>query len=260
MGYKTYISSRGWQLLGDLIAAANSEAEAPTLQFSRVKFGEGAPPSGVSQETLEDLVAYVADGTSTIPTVAPYYHPDGSVEKVVVSFVVEYCSAKNGADQIDRVWHLSEFSTMTLDPVTGEEFSFLRGDLSDFPMVITPFSQGAIDVRQFQCSFVISKELQVELLFVPLAWLTSQDMEDRLAAHNADPQANPAAIAEHDNSPTAHDEKFAELWALIQELFGNSGTGGTYFTCDLAGLTDGTIIDGTHVPAIHGIEAGVKPS
>jgi len=231
MAYETCITTRGWKLMGDLLAAANGTSETPLLQFSRVKFGEGIVPEGVNPETLDDLIAYVADGTSTRPIVEPFYNPDGSVEKVVVSLVLEYASHKNGADQVERTFWLSEFATMTFDPETGEEFAFLRGDLVDCAMFITPLSQGALDIRQFQVSIVITKDLKVELSFVPLAWLTAQDMYDHdekvirpWARENTREQ-----IAIHNEDPESHDlrRRFKSLQDMIDkimEMFNGQGS------------------------------------
>jgi len=243
MGYELCITNRGWQLMGDLLAAANGTSEAPLLQFSRVKFGEGVLPEGVAPETLSDLIQHVADGTSTRPIVKPKYNEDGSVEFVEVSFVVEYASGKRYDDEslispadIERIFWLSEFSVMTFEGSSGEEIAFLRGDLIDCPMLITPLSQGALDVRQFQVSIIITKELQVSLSFVPLNWLTAQDMYD-YDENVIRPWARDEIderIDIHDKDPEAHDlrRRFKSLQDMIDkimEMFNGQGSAPFYW-------------------------------
>ena len=234
--YKTSITTRGLLLLGELVAAASSTGQMPVLQFSRVKFGEGTLAEGENPETLDDVIAYVADGTSTKPMVEPSYNEDGSVEQVTVSFVVEYASHKNGADEIDRPFSLSEFAVMTFDLDTGEEFAFLRGDLVNCPMLITPFCRGALDIRQFQVSIVITRELEVCISFVPLNWLSAQDMYDYVEHYDGtviQPWTD-GRIERHNVDPESHDlaNRFQSLRNMIDkimEMFNGQGSAPFYW-------------------------------
>jgi hypothetical protein len=248
--YDLCITARGMQALGDLIASAQQHNETPVLQFSRVAFGKGVPPDGASPETLDSLVDYVADGTTTKPIVEVHRREDGSVEKTVVSFVVEYNPSKLNASEVTEGFWLSEFAAMSFDAKTGEEFAFVRGDLNGCPMYVTPFTQetGAIDVRQFLVSIAITRELNITLGFVPLAWLTAQEMYEY-----AEKVCKPAflALAQdyvdniHDKNPEAHDplrgriKTNEEDITMLKKVFGGQGSTSFLFNfTDVLGVPD----------------------
>ena len=234
MGYEICITDRGMSLMGDLLKAASGPAETPLLQFHRVRFGEGVLPAGTNPEALEDLIDYVADGTATRPVVKAEYI-GGKLDHVNVSFLVEYASHKNGADQIDRTFWLSEFDVtcLTLNAnEEAEEFAFLRGDLVDCPMFITPFSQGAMDVRQFQVSIVITKEFQVRISFEPMAYMTYQDVEgyDKNVIQPWVGKDTDSRITTHNFDETAHPpiqrriDSISNELAAIYGMFAGSGS------------------------------------
>ena len=245
MGYEVCITERGWQLIADLLAAANGTSQAPLLEFNRVKFGEGVL-GDQNPEQLADVISYVADGSSTRPIVNPAYI-NGVLDHVTVSFVVEFASHKNGADQIDRTWWLSEFAVMSSERNSGEEIAFLRGDFVGCAMFITPFSQGAMDIRQFQVSIVITKELRVEISFVPLNWLYAKDMYDYVENYDEtviQPETD-RCIAVHNIDPESHDlrSRFKSLQDMIDkimEMF--NGQGSAPFFWD-AGIEVGWVVE-----------------
>jgi hypothetical protein len=237
MAYGFCITARGWQLLGNLIASAQQKNETPQVRFSRVGFGSGKIPEGTNPADMTDLLEFVANGSSTEPIVEVVRKADGDVEKTVISFVVEYRSDMN-EDVTESFW-INEFSVFAIDTVSGEEVSLYRGDLGDYPQPVTPFAQGAIDVRRFPVSIVVTGELKVELLYPPLAFITAEDMH-KYAISVCKPMFLDLARAyvdnEHNFSDKAHPDirthaisnetRIAELERLL------TGNGGKAFFFD----------------------------
>lgn len=251
MGYETCVTTKGWELLGELIAAASGPGEMPMLQFLRVKYGKGILPAGVDPKDLDDVLVHVADGTSTKPIVEVIRRPDGSAEKCVISMVVEYASGKRMPEgfispaDITEPFYLSEFTVMTSD-TQGKEIAFLRGDLVDCAMLITPFSQGALDVRQFQIEVIITDELEVSISFRPLAWLTAEDMyeyDEKVIQKKVDAKIIREIYEVHDPDEEAHEplrRRIVSLEGLVADLlkmFNGQGSASFFFDFgSLAGL------------------------
>jgi hypothetical protein len=230
------------RLLGEVIAAAVSAREEPQLAFCGVQFGKGTPGDGVNPASLNGLVDYVADGSATKPIVQAFYKEDGGLDFVLVSFVLEYASHKNGADQVTEAFWLSEFAVM-VNEASGEQVAFLRGDLAGCPMYITPFGQGALDIRQFQTSFVVTKELDVKISFVPLNWLTAQDMYD-YDEGVVRPQVRAETVGlikEHNEDPDAHEGTQSRI-AALEKAF--NGQGASNFLYDFSSLVGVNLIKG----------------
>lgn len=161
MIYGFTITSAGWRLLAKLLAGDR-------LNLTRVIVGSGRVPDGMHPGDLTGLIAPVALATSTAPVV---------VGKVV-SFIVEYRSDLNGG--LKEGFWLTEYGVYASDPDVGEILLYY-GTLGDYPQYVTAYSDGSVDIRRYPVSIVLTDELEVTAAYPALAFMTSEDVEERLA-------------------------------------------------------------------------------
>ena len=230
--YGFTITSAGWQLLTKLL-------KGETLEITRVMVGKGRVPDDVNPATLTDLVAPVASATSTEPAV------DGNT----VSFVVEYRSDLNGG--LEESFWLGEFGIFARDPDVGEILLYY-GTLGDYPQPVSAYSNGAVDIRRFPCSIILTDELEAVLAYPALAFMTAEDVEqyvmvtalpvilDRagelIDVHNVDPQAHPDIR----NTASQHNSRITRL----EDMMFNNVTGNPYSI--YFDTLDGLIVEGVY--------------
>ena len=214
--YGFVIPTNGWNLLTKLLAGEQ-------LVLTRVMVGNGQLPSGADPRTLSDLVQPIAAATSTIPQTA----------NNIASFVVEYRNDMNGG--LDTGFWLSEYGVFAMDPDIGEILLYY-GSLGQFPQYVAPFQSGAIDSRRYPVAIVLTDGVNVSLDYIPLAFMTAQDVENYFQ-FTALPQALIAAqnlIAIHNVAGDAHPDIRAMLSqhdgriGLIEEMLINNITGNPF--------------------------------
>lgn len=127
--YGFVITASGRELLATLLAGER-------LEVTRVMVGEGRLAPDDNPANLLDLIAPVAQGTSTVPV----------VENSSASFVVEYRSDLNGG--LDRNFWLREFGVFALDK-SGREIMIYYATLGEYPQHVAAHGSGATDIRRF---------------------------------------------------------------------------------------------------------------
>lgn len=180
MNYGFTITSAGWTLLTKLFAGEE-------LEISRVMVGSGRVPDEINPATLTDLVAPVAQATSTTP----------QIEEKTVSFVVEYRSDLNGG--LEEGFWLNEFGIYAQDPDEGEILLYYS-TLGDFPQHVSAYTSGSVDIRRYPVSITLSNELNVVIAYPALAFMTAEDVEEYITV-----TAMPMILAEVQNLIDAHN-------------------------------------------------------
>ena len=184
--YGFFIPSAGRTLIAGLLAGE-------TLEISRVMVGSGKPENQEALAALEDLVAPVAQATSTTPL------RNGEQ----VDMVVEYRSDLNGG--LDTGFWLNEFGIFAMDG--GDEVMIYYGCLGDFPQWVSAYNDGAIDIRRYPVSLKVSADVEVVISYPAMAFMTADDVEQfcmttvlsqfldeaqkLIADHNEDQEAHP---------------------------------------------------------------------
>jgi len=126
---------------------------------------------------LENLVEPVAAGTSD----EPIYDGD------TVHMTVEYRSDLNGG--LDHGFWIREFGVFAQDE-DGSEVMLYYGALGDYPQWVSAYSTTGLDVRRYPISITVGEGAEVIIDYSPEAFMTSRDVKDLLAVHNADPGAH----------------------------------------------------------------------
>lgn len=121
--------------------------------------GSGKPQSQEDLASLTDLVAPVAQATSTNPL-----RKGDSVE-----MVVEYRSDLNGG--LSTGFWLNEFGIFAMDG--DDEVMIYYGCLGDFPQWVSAYNDGAIDIRRYPVSINVSTDVQVIITYPALAFMTA---------------------------------------------------------------------------------------
>ena len=201
VAYGFTITVKGRKLLASLVAGDQ-------LEISRVMVGSG----DIGEESpvyFDDLVQPVAQATSTEPI----------VENEVVSFVVEYRSDLNGG--LEHGFWINEFGVFAMDG--EEEILLYYGSLGEVPQYVSAYKNGAIDIRRYPVSIVISDGVEVQLAYPALAFMTAQevrrfltvnllpsfmvDIKDLIKQHNEDENAHPKIRALIDADLSARIER-----------------------------------------------------
>lgn len=220
------ITNAGWELLAKLGAGVKF---TPT----RVVVGSGQPPESADPAVFTDLIAPIALATSTEPI----------VKGRTVSMVIEYRSDLNGGLE-SAIW-IYEYGIFVQDPDKGE-ILFAYATLGDFPQHVRPYEDGIIDVRRFPISFVLIEGSDVELGYVPNAFMTAEDTAEyvTVVALPMILQEAQKLIDQHNVNETAHQDirNIADLLASrvgrIEDMMLNDVTGNPYIIdfADLEGL------------------------
>ena len=179
---------------GGLALIAKVLAGATPLVLTRVMMGSGLCPDGTYPGELEDLIEPVAAGTST----EPIYDKDS------VRLVIEYRSDMNGG--LEHGFYIREFGVFARD-VDGSEVMLFYGTLGDYPQWVSAYSATGLDVRRYPVVITVGEGAQVDIDYIPEAFMTAEDMEDYCTTvifpqfvvqlqslideHNADPTAHP---------------------------------------------------------------------
>lgn len=190
--YGFLIPAKGRELIASLLAG-------DTLTITRCMVGEGAPQEGVEPAELTDLVKPIAQATSTAPI----------VNRQQVDLTVEYRNDLNGG--LENGFYLSEFGIFARGK-NGAEVLIYYACLGDYPQYVQPYKEGgAVDVRRFPIAIGVSNTQNVHLDYSADAFLTAEnlveycnevvlplfleDVQKRIATHNADPKAHPHILA-----------------------------------------------------------------
>jgi len=190
--YGFIIPKQGWSLLTKLLAG-------DTLQISDILVGNGRLPDGADPYQLTDLVNPIAAATSTVPTVS----------ERALSFTIEYRNDMNGG--LENGFWLNEYGVYAIDPDIGRILLYY-GTLGDFPQYVSPYSGGSRDVRRFPVVIGLTDDLNVEIDYIPTAFMTAQDVSDYfnstimpqmiatlqelIRVHNEDQNAHPFILAQ----------------------------------------------------------------
>ena len=237
--YGFFIPSKGRSYLAGLIAGQ-------TLEISRVMVGSGKPESQEALAALEDLVAPVAQATST--------NPLRNGEQV--DMVVEYRSDLNGG--LDTGFWLNEFGIFAMDG--DEEVMIYYGTLGDFPQWVSAYNDGATDVRRYPVSLKVSADVEVVINYPAMAFMTADDVE-QFCMTTILPQFLVSAqglIDQHNANAEAHPAIHTEINGIdarltLLELLYNTDVTGNPFSVTF-GTLDGVTVEGVHNKAQARIE------
>lgn len=134
-----------------------------TLTITRAMVGSGKPDSLEAMAGLTDLVAPVAQATSTTPV------RTGDA----VSLTVEYRSDMNGG--LQEGFSINEYGLFAKTADSAETLIFY-GCLGDHPQWVYPYSPGvAPDVRDYPVTIQISSEVEVQIDYHADAFITAEE-------------------------------------------------------------------------------------
>lgn len=202
------ITALGWELLAKAIAG-----ECP-LNIVGVAFGSGRVEEGENPATFTELKKPIADGTTSHIRITTQKDETGVVKQSTISFIAEYRSDFSGACpitnkapiDIDYDFNLNEFAVYAENPDDGAYVPIYYATLGDTPHPVTSYAKGAIDIRRYPVSIALSSEIEVSLIYPPLAFVTSEEMmnyaentckpifldlsQEQVDKHNVDPEAH----------------------------------------------------------------------
>lgn len=185
--YGFIIPARGMELLTGLLAG-------DTLTITRCMVGTGQVPAETQPTALTDLVAPIAQATSTQPL----------VHGKQVDFTIQYRNDLHGG--LDTEFYLSEIGIFARD-ADGAEVMVYYGTLGDYAVRVPPYAQKGLVIRDFPVSIALSDEPEVVIEYNAGAYMTAQQVADYctivvlpqflteaavlIDAHNLDPAAHP---------------------------------------------------------------------
>lgn len=206
------ITAMGWEILANAVAG-NSK-----LNIVGVAFGKGKLEEYENPATLTGLKDPVADGVMSKPVIKTDYNEIGEVKQSTVSFVAEYRSdfasaepapiTGNWGADIDYDFNINEFAVYAEHPETKKHVLIYYATLGDTPHPVTSYSKQAIDIRRYPVSIALSNEVEVNLIYPPLAFVTSEEMQE-YAMNTCLPvflEHSQKQIDEHNVSPEAHPD------------------------------------------------------
>lgn len=134
-----------------------------TLTITRAMVGSGKPDSLEAMAALTDLVAPVAQATSTTPVRT----------EDAISLTVEYRSDMNGG--LQEGFAINEYGLFAKTDESAETLIFY-GCLGDHPQWVYPYSPGvAPDVRDYPVKIQISSEVNVQIDYHADAFITAEE-------------------------------------------------------------------------------------
>jgi hypothetical protein len=136
-----------------------------TIEFTRIMVGSGSMPEGVEPIDMVTLVAPVAEGVASVPT----------VENSVLSMVVEYRNDLNGG--LKESFWLREFGVFAKTEDT-EEILFYYATLGDSPQPVNAYRDNRIDIRRYPISIVLELDADAKITYNPGAFITSAEAEE----------------------------------------------------------------------------------
>ena len=155
--YGGTVTVAGRDLITSLVAGE-------TIQFTRIMVGSGALPEGAHPIDMTELVAPVAEGTSTTPV------QDGGT----VYMTIEYRSDLNGG--LKEGFWLREFGVYAKTAET-EEILLYYATLGDSPQPVNPLKDGRVDIRRYPISISLALDLNVQVMYNPGAFVSSADAQ-----------------------------------------------------------------------------------
>ena len=166
-----------------------------TLEITRVMVGEGQVPDDGNLLDLEDLVAPVAQATSTKPVTVG----------TTTSFIVQYRNDLDGG--LDRDININEHGTFANDPDEGEILLYYANLGAYYEPVPARGPNDPVVSREYPVSIGVAEGVDVILGYMASAYMTAEDMEayctatilpmlledarKLIDAHNEDPEAHP---------------------------------------------------------------------
>ena len=206
------ITASGWEILAKAISGNKK------LEISGVAIGSGKLESGEVPALFTKLKSPIADGALSDFFIETEKDESGEVKQATVSFIAEYRtdygSSQNDTCNITQTFpiniendfNLNEFGVYAQDPETKENVLIYYATLGDYPHPVTSYSKGAIDIRRYPVSMVLSSDIEVSLVYPPNAFVTHDEMT-RYAQNVCKPLFLDLAqllIDEHDVNPDAH--------------------------------------------------------
>ena len=223
-------------LAGRALIAKILAAKTPLI-LSRVMVGAGVPAEDASPTLIEDLIAPIAVGTSTVPAY------DGDT----VHMTIEYRSDMNGG--LEKGFWLSEFGVFATDPDLGEILLYY-GCLGEYPQWVSAHSATGVDTRRFPVSIVVGEEAEVIIDYSAEAFMTAEDVAEYctitvLPIFMVEVEK---AIARHNTSEEAHPPLQSVMAGLdsrlsLLELMYNTDVSGNPFMVTFESLS-GVIVTG----------------
>ena len=166
-----------------------------TLEITRIMIGEGQMPDGGNLRDLEDLIAPVAQATSTKPVTVG----------TTTSFVVQYRNDLNGG--LDRDININEYGIFANDPDEGEILLGVGNLGAYYEPVPARGPNDPVTAREYPVSIGVAEGVAVVLDYIASAYMTAEDVEvyctttllpmllgeaqTLINVHNADPEAHP---------------------------------------------------------------------
>ena len=134
-----------------------------TLTITRAMVGSGKPDSLEAMAALTDLVAPVAQATSTTPVRT----------EDAISLTVEYRSDMNGG--LQEGFAINEYGLFAKTDESAETLIFY-GCLGDHPQWVSPYTPGvAPDIRDYPVTIQISSEVNVQINYHADAFITAEE-------------------------------------------------------------------------------------
>lgn len=227
------ITSIGWEILAKAVAGEIS------LNIAGVAFGSGRIEEGENPATYTGLKNPIADGAISHISITTEKDETGAVKQSTVSFIAEYrsdygnlpdeiCPITTKAPvDIDYDFNLNEFAVYAENPENGEYVPIYYATLGDNPHPVTSYAKGAIDIRRYPVSIALSSEIEVALIYPPLAFVTSEEMQEyamntckpiflelsqeQVDKHNVDPEAHQNIR----NYVSSNDDRITALEMLL---------------------------------------------
>ena len=192
MFYGFVITESGNALLASMVAGQ-------TLTITKAVVGEGTADNPDTARKLTNLITPGPTATSTKPTV------DGNS----VNMIVEYRSDLNGGLQ-EGFW-IGEFGIFG-KVEDGEETMIGYGSLGDARQYVSAYVEGtAPDVRRYPVSITVTTGTKVEVSYPAEAWMTAEDVDDKVNKHNSSEESHKDIRAALSNKVTITGNNMAGL-------------------------------------------------
>lgn len=225
------ITQKGLALLARLHSGS-------TLEITRVMIGEGQVPDNGNLRDLEDLVAPVAQATSTKPVTVG----------TTTSFVVQYRNDLNGG--LDRDININEYGVFACDPDEGEVLLYYANLGAYYEPVPARRANEPVVSREYPVSIGVAEDTEVILDYMASAYMTAEDVETYCAADLLPRLLDEtrAIIDAHNEAPDAHPALQSDMDALdarlmLMELMYNTDVSGNPFIVTF-GTLDGASVEG----------------
>ena len=171
MFYGFVITESGNALLASMVAGQ-------TMTITKAVVGEGTADNPDAARKLTDLITPGPTATSTRPTV------DGNS----VNMIVEYRSDLNGG--LKEGFWIGEFGIFG-KVGDGEEAMIGYGSLGDAKQYVSAYVEGtAPDVRRYPVSITVTTGVQVNVDYPAEAWMTAEDVDDKVNKHNSSEESH----------------------------------------------------------------------